>query len=115
MTDTEAQGHKIEWESVTPVFAARLRPPKKPARPSDGAIALAQKSLNGEPQADGEIFHVITRRFRTEAEAEAAADELRRAGAYTEPESTVTVVTDPDRSGDKRMLRFRAGGKRGRR
>lgn len=111
MTDTKTPG--VSWETITPMFGARLREPKKPAKPSDHAITQAQKSYNGE-EHDGETWHVLTHRFPSVEMAEAAADELKRAGSYTNPESTVTVVIDPQNSGDKRIVSWRAGGKRGR-
>lgn len=118
MTDT-AERKGIAWDAITPVMGARLRPPKKPERPSDGAIALAQRSFNGSlsnpEDTASEILHVLTHRFKTVEEADAAEDELKRAGAYTDPESTVTVVRDPEDTGDKRIVSWRAGQKRGRR
>lgn len=103
----------IAWDSVQPIFTDRLRAPKKPERPSDGAIAMAQKSYAGTDK-DGETVHIMRHRFHTVEEATQAADELRRAGAYTEPETTVNVVIDPDGVDDKRVLAWRAGDKRGR-
>lgn len=119
MTDTqqEAAVSPIAWDAVTPTFSDRLRAPKKPERPSDGAIALAQKSYAGEVRGEGdakETVHVLRHRFKTVEEAEKAADELKRAGYYTTPESTVTVVHDPDNTGDRRLIAWQAGNKRGR-
>lgn len=107
----------IAWDSVTPVFTDRLRAPKKPERPSDGAIAMAQRSWNGFVKGEGddaETVHVMRHRFKTVEEAEAAADELKRAGAYTDPETTVTVNHDPDNTDDRRIVAWLAGQKRGR-
>lgn len=113
MTDTAKQG--LGWEKITPVFGAQLRPPKKPPRPTDGAIAMAQKSYDGfTPEGAEETFHVMTHRFESVEVAEHAADELKRAGAYTEPETSVTVLIDPEESGDKRIVRWSAGKRRGR-
>lgn len=120
---TETQEHKsVSWDAITPVFGARLKGPKLPARPSDGAISMAQKSYNGivVDAESGEKHHVITHRFKTTEEADLAADELKRAGAYTTPATTVTVLRGPDfkdedpKYDDTRWVRFRAGGKRGR-
>ena len=115
MTDTrDAPGKTIEWESVVPTFHSRLRAPKKPPRPSDGAIVQAQRSWDGRVNEDGETEHVMRHRFATEEMAQIAADELKRAGYYTEPETTVSVTVDPDNAGDKRIIAWLAGGKRGR-
>lgn len=113
MTETTQTKSPLDWSGITPVFKARLTPPKRPERPSDMAISLAQASYDGQ-DVEGERFHVMSHRFKTEAQAAAAADELKRAGAYTTPESTVTVAIDPEKSGDKRVLSWRASGKRGR-
>src|ERR1700677_3922098 len=86
----------IAWDSVVPSFGNTFKPPVKPERPSDGAVAQAQKSFDGfttknEDGTDGEVLHVITHRFNTVEAADIAEDELKRAGAYTTPETTVTV------------------------
>lgn len=118
MTETKQESPVpgISWDKVTPTFKDRLREPAKPARPSDGAIAMAQRSYDGyTPEvAEGEKVvtqHVMSHRFKTADEAELAKDELKRAGAYTTPESTVTAFID---EGDKRIVTWRAGNKRGR-
>lgn len=103
----------IAWDAVTPVFTDRLRAPKKPEKPSDGAIAMAQRSYAGETRGD-QTVHIMRHRFKTVEEAASAADELKRAGAYTEPETTVNVVIDPDGADDNRLVAWRAGLKRGR-
>lgn len=107
----------IPWDAVVPTFTQRLREPKKPARPSDGAIAMAQKSFEGfKPEGADELYHVMQHRFATVEQAEIAADELKRAGSYINlPEgSTVNVNVDPEGTGDKRIVRWQAGHKRGR-
>lgn len=118
MTETEAPKapeKAIAWDAVVPKFSSRLREPVKPARPSDGAIRMAQLSYDGRVnEATGETEHAITHRFPTIEAADVAEDELKRAAAYTNPESTVSVVRDPENTGDKRIIRWRAGAKRGR-
>jgi hypothetical protein len=114
MTDTTQQAAPgVNWETVKPTFKDRLREPVKPPRPSDGAIAMAQRSYDGyKPDPENDFTqHAMSHRFKNEAEAAAAADELKRAGAYTTPESTVSAVID---EGDKRVVTWRAGKKRGR-
>jgi len=103
----------IDWDKAKPVFADRLRAPKTAAKPSDGAIKMAQRSYDGEKHGE-DIVHVLRFRFPTAEIAEAAADELKRAGAFTTPESTVRTVIDPDNAGDTRMVAWSAGAKRGR-
>lgn len=110
MTDTQTP--VLDWDKVTPVFKQALKPPKLPPRPPDGAIRMAQKSYDGFTADDGEtVQHVMSHRFGTEALAEQAAAELRNAGAYTTPVTTVTVHVD---EADKRVVSWRAGEKRGR-
>ena len=116
---TEPVKPGISWDSVVPHFGDTFKPPVKPDKPSDGAIRMAQKSYDGfteknEDGTDGETMHVMTHRFPTEAAADVAEDELKRAGAYTTPEATVSVIRDPDGTGDNRIVRWRAGNKRGR-
>lgn len=113
MTETTETKSPLDWAGIKPVFKARLTPPKMPERPSDMAISLAQASYDGQ-DVDGETYHVMTHRFKSEAQAAAAADELKRAGAYTTPVSTVTIAIDPEKTGDKRVVSWRASGKRGR-
>ncbi len=105
----------IAWDNVIPSFGSTLKPPVKPAKPSDGAIRMAQRSYDGftHPETE-EVLHVMTHRFPTVEAADVAEDELKRSGAYTTPESTVSVVRDPDGEGDNRIVRWRAGNKRGR-
>lgn len=110
----------VAWDSVIPNFGSVFKPPVKPERPSDGAIRMAQKSFDGftapvaEGEDPGETLHVITHRFQTNEAADVAEDELKRAGSYTDPETTVSVARDPDGVGDSRIVRWRAGNKRGR-
>lgn len=112
MTETTAKpAPAVSWDKVTPSFKERLREPVKPPRPPDGAIAMAQRSFDGLTTEDGKVKHAMSHRFGTEELAAQAADELKRAGAYTTPESTVTVVFD---EGDKRIVTWSAGKKRGR-
>lgn len=101
----------LDWAAVTPGFKSALRPPKLPERPSDGAVAQAQRSYDGQDNGEGETVHVMFHRFPTVEMAEAAADELKRAGAYTNPQTTVQVYHDEK---DRRILSWRAGAKRGR-
>ena len=100
----------IKWDSMIPVFRSTLTEGKKPARPSDGAIAQAQRSWDGEDH-DGEKWHVLSHRFPSEEMAALAADELKRAGYYTEPNTTVKVVIDKT---DKRIVSWHAQARRGR-
>lgn len=101
------------FAGIAPVFSKSLRGPKLPPKPSDQAIALAQRSYDGQ-KVDDEIVHVMRHRFPTVEQAEAAADELKRAGSYTTPPSSVRTLLDPDQEGDKRVLAWTAGARRGR-
>lgn len=115
--ETPAPAKSISWDSVVPTFGNAFKPPVKPDKPSDGAVRMAQKSYDGfksGPEDDAEVLHVITHRFPTVEAADVAEDELKRAGAYTTPESTVSVLRDPEGEGDNRIVRWRAGNKRGR-
>src|SRR5260370_31690412 len=116
MTEAPAKAPGITWDNVVPSFRARLREPKLPAKPSDGAIAMAQRSYDGTiPEGGTEALHVMTHRFPNAESADLAADELKRAGAYTSPVTTVNVTRGEkgDGDGDLRIVHWRAGPHRG--
>lgn len=101
----------ITWAPTIGAFRKDFREPKRPAKPSDTAISLAQRSYDGQ-EVDGETVHVMTHRFSSGEQAALAVDELKRAGYYTTPASTVRAEASAD---DPRMVTWIAGPKRGRR
>lgn len=97
----------------TPVVTAK---PVQPVPPS--IVRMAQEVLNGITLDDGTVTH--TKRYTFPAGQEALRDafvrNMRNAGAWTEPPSTVTVTVNPDGiDGGDMTVSWRAGRKRAKR
>lgn len=91
-----------------PVVTAK---PPAPVPPS--IVRMAQEVLNGITLDDGTVTHTKRYVFRPDQEAlrDAFVKNMRNAGAWTEPPSTVTVTVEPDGL----TVLWRAGRKRGKR
>jgi hypothetical protein len=118
----------FDWSSITGQAVDRLRAKKVQPVP-DHVVGLAQSSYNGRvnpADPDGELLHVIRHEFshdeQGEARAVALGKLLRRAGEFTTPMTSVTVVIDPDFVSGKTpeserkpwVIAWRAGERKGR-
>jgi hypothetical protein len=113
MTVPTQQG--FDWSTITGHAVERLRAPKTTPVP-DAIVALAQRSWDGVPNhknPDGEKLHVLRHSFESEERAVEFAKHMRKAGAFTLPMTSVSVVVDPDGTGDVRTIAWRAGTRRG--
>lgn len=110
-----ADKQDFNWEGVTGKAVERLRAPAPPPRPPDHLVNLAQQSWDGV-EVDGEKRHVLRYRFTAgqETKRDAFIKLIKKAGAHTTPPTTVTVATDPDRTGDELLVAWKAGQRRGR-
>jgi hypothetical protein len=109
---------EFNWEGVTGKAVERLRAPAPPPRPPDSIVALAQKSWDGVDGKDGEKMHVLRHQFREDEteKRDAFMKLLKKAGAHTTPPTSVSVVTDPDRTAppNEHLVAWKAGVRRGR-
>lgn len=92
-----------EWGKLEAEFVTTLRDVKTEPVP-EPIVRLAQRSLDGQPTGDVTkdgtpvLMHAMQLTFDTEAKATAFARHMRNAGLHTKPQSSVTVVVDPERS-----------------
>jgi hypothetical protein len=116
MADTPtAEKPAFDWSKITVHASKRLRAPKVPPVP-DAIVALAQASWDGVPDpedAEGESLHVLRHEFSDEAVAKEFAKHMKNAGAHTTPLTSVTVVPDPEKTGNVKLVAWRAGTRRG--
>lgn len=107
---------EFEWAGISGSAVEKLRKPKTPPPPPAAIVALAQRSWDGVEGPDGTKLHVLRHQFgATEgAKAEAFGKLLKAAGPYTDPPTSVSVVTDPDEDGNTLLYAWRAGVRRGR-
>jgi hypothetical protein len=127
MSDTKTE---YDWSAVNGHAVERLRAPKVTPVP-ERLVALAQASWDGVPnpnypaKSDVELLHVLRHQFGTveapdEARAQAFAKLMTKAGDHTVPETSVTVVIDPDYSSkapdikNPGLVAWKAGTRRGR-
>jgi hypothetical protein len=108
MADEEFDFTSVQAKAVT-----RLKPRKIVPVP-DTIVKLAQQSFDGVPGPEETTLHVLEHRFESEERASKFAEHMRHAGDHTSPVTSVTALIDPDESGDKRIVRWRAGARRGR-
>lgn len=104
-----------DWGDITAKPAERLK--ARPVKPVPPAIVRhAQRSYEGVPHPDDEnkTVHVLTHTFDSEEKAEAFAKHMKNAGDHTTPPTSVSVAVDPDGTGDKKTVAWRAGKRRGR-
>jgi len=104
------------WGEVTGKVVERLRAPK--VVPVDPAIVRqAQRSWDGVQHPDdpeGELRHVLSHEFASDAMAAEFARLIRKAGDHTKPQTSVSAVIDPQNSGNLREVNWKAGSRRGR-
>lgn len=110
------QKTEFDWSQVSGTAVKRLRAPKVAPVP-DALVALAQQSWDGvaDPEdPEGEKLHVLRHEFSDETVAGEFAKLMKKAGEHTTPQTTVTVVFDPDADGRKNLVAWKAGVRRGR-
>lgn len=108
------QKQEFGWDGITGHAVEKLRKPKVAPVP-DAIVTQAQRSWDGV-EHDGKTLHVLRHQFKQgeEAKAEAFARLMKKAGAHTTPPTSVSVVVDPDETGNKLLVAWRAGARRGR-
>ncbi len=108
---------ELDFSEVSAVAVKRLKPRKIVPVPAS-IVALAQKALDGVPDGDGGTLHTLEFSFKDEERAKLFADLMKHAGDHTSPISSVSVVFPvEDEHGkvqDPTLVRWRAGGRRGR-
>lgn len=87
-------------------------PKVKPVDPD--ILNLAKTYLAGIEQ-NGTVLHAGRYSFKSEEMAAEFAAQLRRAGNFTEPKSTITVKVDPEGKGEGHVVGWYAGARRGKR
>jgi hypothetical protein len=108
----------FDWGSLTVHAVERLRAPKTAPVP-DAIVKLAQQSYEGivnPKHPEGERLHVLRHTFESEARASQFAKLMRKAGSFTSPITSVTVVVDPDDLKNEeggRTIAWRTGTRRG--
>lgn len=113
MTET-VQAPDFDWAEITGQAVKRLK--KRKVKPCPAPIVRqAQRSWDGvpNPENDGELLHVLEHVFPTEERAAEFAGHMRNAGAHTVPPTSVSALIDPDEDGSTRLVRWRAGARRG--
>lgn len=114
-TETEAtEKPSFDFSEVMGRAVRQLRAPKIP--PVDPAIVRqAQRSWDGVPDHENpdETTHVLSHEFKTEAMAFEFARQMRLAGHHTRPVTSVSAVIDPLNSGNKKLVHWQAGARRG--
>jgi hypothetical protein len=118
----------FDWSSITGQAVERLRAKKVQPVPAH-VISLAQSSYDGRKNPhdpEGELLHVIRHEFSADdagvARAASLGKMLRRAGEFTTPKTSVSVVIDPDYvkdvtpAGSEKpwVIAWRAGERKGR-
>lgn len=103
------QAKEFDWSGINGEFTDRLKGEKVPDVP-EPIVKLAQMSYDG----DAEGRHVMRREFKTEEMAAAFHKHVKNAGHHTTPQSSVRANIDPDETGNKRLVAWRAGQRRGR-
>jgi len=116
MAENKAAEKPVDWSFVGGTATKRLRAPKVEPVP-DAIVALAQKSWDGveDPQdPEGERLHVLRHEFSDEAVAKEFSKHMRKAGEHTTPMTSLTVLHDPDKTGNEKIVAWKAGTRRGR-
>jgi hypothetical protein len=102
MMAEESTGY--DWSEITGRTTERLRAAK--VRPCDPAVVKAAQLSYDEGTARDH-------QFRSEKEAAAFAAEMKKAGPHTVPQTSVSVVIDPDNTDNTRLVAWKAGARRG--
>lgn len=104
---------EYNWDEVTGRTTQRLKAPKIPPCPAP-IVRQAQLSYDGVKNAEGELEHIREFEFATEEMAAQFAHLMKSAaGFHTTPPTSVSVVIDPDNTGNTRLVSWKAGARRG--
>lgn len=105
---------EFDWSELTGRTVSRLREPKVVPVP-ESIKRAAQRSYDGVPHPSdpAKLNHILEHEFASEEQAAAAAKLLKKAGAHTEPRTSVRVVIDPQNTGNTRLIRWKAGNRTG--
>lgn len=89
-----------QWDDLNAQFVTTLREQRiEPVPPQ--IVRMAQKSYDGvapDPNVPDDKLHAMQFTFDTEAKAAAFARHMSNAGLHTVPQSSITVVIDPERT-----------------
>jgi hypothetical protein len=104
-----------DWAELSGKAVKRLRAPKVTPVP-EPLVAIAQQSWDGVPDPEDaeELLHVLQFTLSSEETAAEFAKLMRKTGEHTKPMTSVTVVIDPEGTGDKNTVSIKAGTRRGR-
>lgn len=103
-----------DWGEITGQAVRRLKARKIPPVPAP-IVRQAQRSWDGvpDPENEGEKLHSLHFEFPSEKVAADFAKHMRNAGHHTTPKTTVSVVIDPENEGNKKLVGWKAGTRRG--
>lgn len=110
--DNAPSTEEFDWSGITARPAVRLQKEKIKDVPKS-IVKHAQDSYDGVMH-QGELRHVLVHEFPNEELAAQFAKHMKNAGPHTTPETSISVVIDPDADGNKRLVSWRAGKRRGR-
>jgi|SRR5579859_838758 len=87
-----------DWDGLEAQFVTTLREQRVEPVPAP-IVKLAQRSLDGivHPSNPEAKLHSMQLEFDTEAKAIAFERHMKNAGLHTTPQSSITVVRDPER------------------
>jgi hypothetical protein len=111
-----AESKEHNWAGLTARTATLLKAPKIPPVPQE-IVDLAQRSFDGVKDGEGEdaeVNHVLAHEFKSEEMAAEFAKHMKNAGHHTTPKSSVSVAVDPMDTGNKKLVHWKAGTRRGR-
>lgn len=93
-----------DWDGLEAQFVTTLREQRVEPVP-EPIVKLAQKSLDGitHPQNPEAKLHSMQLTFDTAAKAIAFERHMKNAGLHTTPQSSITVVRDPERGKVQQM------------
>lgn len=97
----------VDWGAITGKTVERLRKPKIPDVPA-AIVKLAQASYD-----EGTVKSYQFAKSVDEKVVEKFASHLRNAGHHTSPLTSVSAVIDPEDDGNKHLVHWKAGGRRG--